>query len=176
MSQCRFRALLKLVTCQLKRLRSSAEASELHDFTKKKEGFILKARDIGDDRLTIGYGITGSAYKDLTGKTLKKGQSITKSEASKLMNKFVEKFINPELKELGKLNANQTEAITSLIYNIGLGAWKKSKARKALLEGDIETFLFEAFDSKKGFLTKNPKFLKGLQNRRKEERELFLKR
>lgn len=150
-----------------------------HAFTKKKEGFISKARDIGDGTLTIGHGITSAAYKDLTGKTLKKDQAITENESAELVSRFVDKQIDPELEDISKkfkLNANQKEALTSLIFNVGLGAWKKSKARKAILKGDTKTFLIEAFDPKIGFLTKNKKFLKGLQKRRKDERTLFLRK
>lgn len=151
---------------------------EDNKFLKEKEEFIAQARDIGDGTLTIGYGITSAAYKDLTGKTLTKETKVDKKEANQLVGKFIKKFIKPEIKVLEKkkgLTRNQEEAITSLIFNVGIGAWKKSRARKALLAGDIKKFLFEAFDPKIGFFTKNPKFLKGLQDRRAEERALFLK-
>ena len=161
-------------TAEVNKLVSERLKGGGHKFLIEKEGFIPKARDIGDGVLTIGHGITAPAFKDLTGETLTEGKKIDKKEARRLVDKFVRTVIKPEIKTL-KLTGNKEKAITSLIFNVGIAAWKKSKARKALIAGDIDKFLLEAFDPKIGFLTKNPKFLKGLQNRRAEERALFLK-
>ena len=64
-----------------------------------------------------------------------------------------------------------------MVYNVGAGNFKKSKALKALNSGNIETFLKEAFDPKIGFVKNRAggRILKGLVNRRAAEKELFLK-
>lgn len=141
-------------------------------FLVKSEGFIAKARDIGDGKITVGFGITGG----------KKGETINQLEGMLRLNERLDKIERPFIKKevLDKidfnLNKNQIAAITSLVFNVGRGAFKKSKALKALLNGDLETFKKEAFDPKIGFLTKNPKFIKGLRNRRRAELKLFNKK
>lgn len=171
-----FKILKILINMPLKK---TDEPKNQHVFLQEKEGFIAQARDIGDGTLTIGFGITSAAYRVITATTLTIHTRISKVEAVELMNTFIQTFIRPELEVIIKtqpLNSNQEEALISLLFNIGTTAWKKSKARVALLEKNIPLFLIEAFDPVKGFLTKNKKFLKGLQNRRQDEKELFLQK
>ena len=105
-------------------------------------------------------------------------QSITRDEAAQEAQVYLEKEVYPEIdfiQENGSrsLNERQIVALSSLIYNVGSTAWRKSKARKALLAGDMETFKEEAFSGPNAFLTKNPSFLAGLKNRREKELALF---
>ena len=74
-------------------------------------------------------------------------------------------------------NPNQQAAVMSLLHNVGSGNLLKSNAFKALKSGDVEAFLFEAFDSEKGFVKakKGGKAIPGLVRRRTAERDLFLK-
>jgi len=71
------------------------------------------------------------------------------------------------------LNANQKAALTSLVYNVGKGSFKKSKALKALNAGDMDEFRSQAFSKNKGWVKSKGKFLKGLYNRRMKEQALF---
>lgn len=85
------------------------------------------------------------------------------------------------------LNNNQKAAITSLIYNVGYQAFSKkavmnenggkdsvhTNAYKALENFDLKTFAKEAFDPQIGFVRSDGEIIKGLQNRRHEELELF---
>ena len=75
------------------------------------------------------------------------------------------------------LNKNQIESIASLVYNIGQGRFKNSKAYDNLLKGDLEGFKKEAFDSKEGFVKdkKGGKIIEGLVTRRQEEKKLFVR-
>lgn len=105
-------------------------------------------------------------------------QSITRDEAAQEAQVYLEKEVYPEIdfiQENGSrsLNKRQIIALSSLIYNVGSTAWRKSKAREALLAGDMETFKEEAFSGPNAFLTKNPSFLAGLKNRREKELALF---
>jgi len=67
----------------------------------------------------------------------------------------------------------KVEALTSLIYNIGTGAWQRSKARSALEAGDVDTFMDQAFSAQNGWSKINGQVSQGLLNRRKMEAELF---
>jgi len=109
---------------------------------------------------------------------VKHGEKVTKEQAEKWLKEDIKKAHTTvdRLVKI-KLNNNQKNALVSLVYNVGEGNFKKSKALKALNSGDIETFLKEAFDPKIGFVKakKGGRILKGLVNRRSAEKELFLK-
>ena len=97
---------------------------------------------------------------------------ITEEQAEALLRKdiaWVEDAINTKV--VVHLNQNQYDALASLIYNIGAGAFSKSTLLKMLNAGDYkgaaEQFL--RWNRQKG------KVLNGLTRRRQEERELFLK-
>src|SRR6185312_9102961 len=88
---------------------------------KQFEGLVLHAyKDPGSKNglhITIGYGST--MYKN--GKKIQLGDTITKEEAIDLLHWEVEnitsvlRFMNP------KLYQKQSYAVTSLIYNTGIG-------------------------------------------------------
>ena len=71
------------------------------------------------------------------------------------------------------LNMNQQAAVMSLLHNVGSGAFGKSKAFQNLKNRDLEGFAHEAFDPNIGFVKAGGKTLKGLQNRRDNEKNLF---
>jgi len=74
------------------------------------------------------------------------------------------------------LTPNQKNAVVSLVFNVGQGALKYSKALQHLNDGDLAGFESEAFGSN-GFnkITKGGKkvFSKGLHKRRQKELALF---
>ena len=176
----------KVVSERLKRNVVKPADKKRIDFISKHEGFTLKAEEIKigkgktDKTLTVGGGITAKVYKELTGKTLKKGDSITKEESTRVTKLFIEKEIDPELDKINKsfqLNENQKIALSSLLFNIGVGdLWKGSNARKALIKGDIAEFIKQAFSKEEGFVKSNGIVVDGLVKRRKDEKELFLKK
>lgn len=93
---------------------------------------------------------------------------------------FVENLKDVNGKKLN-LDDNQKAALVSLVYNVGQGGFKNSKAyNEGLKMGNMNVFLEEAFDKDKGFtkitskLTGEKKFNQGLYNRRLEEKDLFL--
>ena len=61
----------------------------------------------------------------------------------------------------------------SLLHNVGSGALGKSKAFEHLKGGNLEGFAHEAFDPTVGFVKAGGKVVKGLQNRRGKEKDLF---
>ena len=138
------------------------------DLIKKYEGFRTEAYPdpgTGGKPYTIGFGST--TYAD--GTPVKKGDKISESTAEGLLEDYVIKNIRKNLVGLS-LNDGQMAALESLIYNIGWGAFSKSKCYKALKEKDWETF-YNQYDWVKG----GGKFLLGLAKRRAEELYWFFK-
>ncbi len=115
--------------------------------------------------VSVGYGST---------RRVKEGETITEAQAEAYLKEDIavaEKAISKLVKV--DLTPRQHTALTSLVFNIGAGNFRASKALKELNKGNIEGFLFEAFDSKQGFVKQNGKVLKGLVKRRAKERALF---
>jgi lysozyme len=69
------------------------------------------------------------------------------------------------------LNQNQFDALVSLAYNIGTGAFSKSTLVKKLNTGDIRG----AADQFDVWVNAGGKRMQGLVNRRTKEKTLFLK-
>jgi len=135
------------------------------DKIKEHEGLRLEAYlPTPNDVWTIGYGHTSTA---------KKGMVISEEQAEALLRKdiaWVEDAINKNV--VVPLNQNQYDALASLIYNIGAGAFSKSTLLRLLNMGDYEGAAnqFPRWNKQKG------KVLKGLTRRREEERQLFLEK
>tara|TARA_R110000787_G_scaffold28674_1_gene78073 strand:+ start:154 stop:2115 length:1962 start_codon:yes stop_codon:yes gene_type:complete len=122
----------------------------------------------GTTRYSIGYGT----------KSEKNAESIDKDQAMARAQVYLEENVYPEIdfiQENAKvpLEPHQITALSSLIFNVGGSQWGESRARKALLTGDFETFKKEAFTGPTAFLSRNPNLVEGLKNRRQEEVYLF---
>ena len=126
------------------------------------EGFRDKPfDDVGTRR--IGYG-----------RKAKKGETTTADkERGWLMGKVQDIGDWLDSVVTADLNANQKAALTSLVYNVGQGSFKKSKALKALNAGDMDEFKRQAFSKEQGWVKSKGKFVKGLHNRRQKEQALF---
>ena len=68
-----------------------------------------------------------------------------------------------------QLKQCEFDALVSFSFNLGLGTFQRSTIRQALLRGDKET----AMESLVKYCKAGGKILKGLQNRRLDERKLF---
>lgn len=115
---------------------------------------------------TIGYGHTVTAYK---------GKKISSETAEELFEEDLKFFIedlHPYMRDLG-MSQQQFDSVVSLVYNIGITSFRKSKAYKALKQGDYERFCYKAFDSERGFVKQGSTTLKGLQKRRADEERIF---
>jgi len=132
---------------------------------KKYEGFRSQAYKCPAGVLTIGYGST--CYAD--GSPIKKGDTISESTAEALLIDYLIKNVRPHLEGL-ELKECQKAALESLIYNIGWGAFSKSKCYKALKAKDWPTFIKE-YD----WFSGGGKFLMGLAKRRTEELSVFFR-
>lgn len=136
------------------------------ELIKKHEGFSKDAYPdpaTGGKPITIGYGST--AWAD--GTPIKMGQTITQEKAEALLVDYLNKNVRPKLAPL-KLKPCQQAALESLIYNIGWGAFSRSKCYTALKKKDWQLFIRE-YDWVKG----DGKVLPGLLKRRTEELYIF---
>lgn len=136
----------------------------------QREGNILKAYPdpaTGGEPWTIGVGHTSAAGPP----KVVKGMTITAADSDEILArdlKEVEKAVNEAVKV--RLSQNEFDALVSLAFNIGNGAFAKSTLVKKLNAGDKA----EAADQ---FLVWNKaagKVMKGLITRREAERAQFL--
>jgi lysozyme len=72
------------------------------------------------------------------------------------------------------LRQHEFDAILSWCFNLGMGCFQASTVRQALLRGDKEAAMESLVKYCKARVNGTVKILKGLQNRRLDERKLFL--
>ena len=148
----------------------TAKKVKAFDIIKVFEGEKLKAYPDSGGIWTIGYGTT---INPDTNKPIQEGDVIDKATAERWLKQDIEKR-QYALSKLIKVpvNANQLAALTSLAYNIGLGAFQTSTLLRLLNQNKPKIEVAEQFlrwNKVQG------KVSKGLTNRRKLEKELFLK-
>ena len=141
------------------------------ELLKQYEGCELKAYVDSANVVTIGYGAT--YYQNY--QKIKMGDVITQEQANELLLFHIQEFekgLKIALKEI-PLPQNSKDAITILSYNIGITAFLKSTLFKEIqkdknnLEAIKKQWLRWCYaDGKK---------LKGLENRRIKEYELYEK-
>lgn len=131
---------------------------------RKWEGYSSSAYPdpaTGGKPFTIGYGTT--FYPDKT--PVKEGDVITEQEANNLLAWYCTTQIQlPK----GIFNPKQKMALYSLIYNIGATAFNRSKCKRAIENQNWITAYKEWTWTKA-----DGKVMKGLVNRRNEEKALF---
>ena len=123
---------------------------------------------------TIGY---GSTYYPNGKRVTGRDKPITREYAETIQRHVIATDFEPVINELlkreiasGFINRNMYDAIISLTYNIGVNGFKKSSVLRLLKQGDKQN----AADAFLLWNKSGGKVLKGLVNRRKKERELFL--
>ena len=130
------------------------------------EGLRLQAYDDGVGVWTIGCGTT--VYPN--GVKVKKGDVCTLDQAKAYMAndlKHFEQTVNSAVTV--PLNQNQYDALVSLTYNIGQGAFRDSTLLRKLNEKDYKGAAAQFAVWNKG----GGKVMQGLVNRRAKERKLF---
>jgi lysozyme len=138
------------------------------DLVKKWEGFKAEAYRDAVGVWTIGYGTTAMAG---VGIVPVPGMVISEADATFYLMKGLEKFadeIRPAISR--EANENQFGAMLSLAYNIGPTAFKRSTLLRKFNAGDIQgaAAQFDVWNKAGG------KVLRGLVNRRADEKRLFL--
>ncbi len=132
------------------------------------EGLELKAYDDGVGVWTIGYGTT--IYPN--GIKVKRGDTCTLEQAKDYMAHDLQRFESAVCENIKVgLNQNQFDALVSLAYNIGIGAFSKSTLLKKLNAGDYKG-TSNQFDV---WVNAGGRRLDGLVKRRTKEKALFLK-
>lgn len=130
------------------------------------EGLELKAYDDGVGVCTIGYGTTIYPH----GKAVQYGDTCTIEQAKNYMQYDLRRFeqaVNAAVNV--PLNQNQFDALLSLSYNIGIGAFKNSTLLKLLNASDYHAASHQ-FDV---WIKAGGKTVQGLVNRRAVEKLLF---
>ena len=99
-------------------------------------------------------------------------RTFTQAEVNGILAKDLRRFELGVSKMLPNVPLRQHEfdALVSFCFNLGLGCFQRSTIRQALLRGDKEA----AMESLVKYCRAGGKILKGLQNRRLDERKLFL--
>lgn len=134
------------------------------DLIKEFEGLYLKAYKCPSGVWTIGYGHT---------KSVKEGMQITKEYAEKLLLADIAEF-EKQVNSLGlTLTQNQFDAIISLVFNIGIGTFKKSVLYNRIKSNPNDLKIKDIWEN--SFIRANGKILMGLIRRRKKEAELYFK-
>ena len=139
------------------------------DLISSFEGIRLNAYDDGVGVWTIGIGTT--IYPN--GVKVKKGDKCILEQATEYFAHDLKSFaktVNDSVKL--PLSQNQFDALVSLAYNIGSGAFKNSTLLKKLNAKDYAGAADQFLVWNKG----GGKVLKGLVRRRDAERALFLKK
>lgn len=134
------------------------------DIIKTYEGFSPKAVKLtGEDEYTIGYGHYGS--------DVHAGDTITEAEATELLERDLKVFENT-VKSAVKVEITQSQfdALVSLSYNIGTGAFADSDTVKALNEGKVGHAAVDIPSWRRGM---GYQILPGLEKRRQTELEFF---
>ena len=150
-------------------------AKECYDLIKNAEGLELVAYLDSAGVPTDGYGNTHYA---LTNKRVKLGDTITLEEAEAELVRDCE-AVARDIWGIVKpsLNDNETSALVSFVYNMGIGNFKSSTMLQKLNVGDFHGAAEEfdrwvyAWDPKLKKMVK----LAGLVTRRTKEKALFLK-
>lgn len=142
------------------------------ELVKRYEGFISHAYLCPAGKITIGFGHCADVHL---------GDTITEQEAEKLLHKDLNKFASNITYSLEqdkiKVNQNQFDALCSFAFNLGYSALVFSTLWKKLKQGDYEGASAEF--TKWVYITKTVNGervklkLKGLEQRRKAEQELF---
>ena len=133
------------------------------DLIEQFEGNKLQAYQDVKGVWTIGTGTT--IYPN--GQRVKKGDVITQAQSIQYLRNHitgVENSINTLVKV--PLNQNQFDALVSLVYNIGAGAFSRSSILQKLNSGDYDID-FTVWSYSGG------KFVQGLKNRRIQEQQLY---
>jgi lysozyme len=116
---------------------------------------------------TIGYGNT--FYAD--GSKVKQGDSISHSDAEKLLRDVVDKFADQVTDEIRvQLTDCQFGALVSFTYNVGIGAFRRSTLLRKVNADPEDPAIRDEFSK---WVRAGGKTLGGLVRRRKEEANLY---
>ncbi len=134
------------------------------ELIKKFEGFRSKAYLDPIAIPTIGYG----TIRYSTGVKVKMGDVITAENAEFELLQYL-KGISAPLGDL-PVNQNQIDAITSFVYNLGMGNFNKSTLKKKIVANHNDESIRAEFQK---WVRAGGQVLNGLKKRRAAESELY---
>lgn len=157
---------------KVERIRKPSDS--LIDFLKDEEGYSDEGYNIGDGKITIGWGHA----EDVGDSQYKVGQKISKQEAEKLLrqdvkvasdalNRILDKWESDGIKV--DINQDMYDAMTSMSYNMGIGNFRNSDFIQMVKRGEMEKAKEEIKSVSSQMFNKYP----GLKKRRKKESEMF---
>ena len=132
------------------------------DFIKRHEALRLHAYKDAVGVWTIGYGHTLTA---------KEGMVISEVEAEKLLKQDLKTAEDEINRHLLPLKQHQFDSLISFVFNVGIGAFRKSTLLKRLKIDANHPDIASQFNR---WVYGGGKILKGLAKRRKEEANLYL--
>lgn len=134
------------------------------DLIKTFEGFRANAYLCPANVPTIGYGATSWG----NGQRVKMGEVISMATAEKLLMVDLEK--RAKALEGLNLNQNQFDALLSFIYNVGIGAFKRSRLLSKIRQNPEDVTIRHEFMR---WINKGSSFERGLTRRRDAEANLY---
>lgn len=132
------------------------------EFIKRHEELRLKAYRCPAGVWTIGYGSTGG---------VRPGDVITVAQAEKLLKQDLKTAEDEINRHLLPLKQHQFDSLTSLVFNIGIGAFRKSTLLKRLKMDVNHPDIENQFNR---WVYGGGKILPGLVRRRREEANLYI--
>lgn len=161
----------------VKKFAPRKSSSSLSDFLKHEEGSIkqkgepvLRAYDIGDGMVTIGWGHA----EDEKSTKLRVGDEITREKAEELLAsdiKYAEDALNRILNDWESkgiemdIDQSMYDAMVSMIFNMGIGNFRNSDFIQMVKRGDYESASDEILDTNVTYPGHIP--------RRQKEKEMF---
>lgn len=141
-------------------------------FIQKEESCVLTSYPDSAGIWTIGWG--SIMYR--SGARVKRGETITQSQADDLLHWEVGNktaAIQGHLKGIS-LNQNQTDALISFTYNVGVGAFAGSTLLKKVKANPCDHYIRDCFIMWNKITVNGKKVeSKGLTNRRKREADFY---
>lgn len=135
-------------------------------FIKRWEGVYLKAYRCSANVLTIGVGHTAAMGEP----TPVDGMKITEQEADDILRRdlaSIERDVKASLRVL--VNQRQFDTLVSFVFNVGIGAFRKSTLLKKLNASDYYAVPTELMK----WTRAGGKVVQGLVNRRKAEADMW---
>jgi lysozyme len=137
------------------------------ELIKSFEGLRLQSYRDSAGVWTIGYGTT--VYPN--GQRVQAGDTITEAQANEYFEHDFQNFASGVSKLVTvPVNPNQIAAMTSLAYNIGLGAFENSTLLRFVNQNPENPLIYNEFLR---WVYANGNFVAGLLNRREQEAELY---
>lgn len=144
-------------------------SNETIEKIKEWEGFCAKPYLCPSGKMTIGHGHTQNVVET---------DIVTKEKADELLRldlKPIEKYLTKLARDVIPLNQKQFDALASLIFNIGLGAFQRSTLLKHIINKAKDYLIRAAWLSWcKVRTNKGTTELRGLSRRREWEASLYL--